>query len=88
MDQQTAYKLLSAELDAYRALSFSDLRDAVGRSHEHRVTGQDGRDYVIVVRVLPAQNCTDIVIAGEIDDVSGVRLRRLQRTVAVTEPGG
>lgn len=51
MNQPDAYKLLSTELAAYRALSHGELAELIGASGVRRVRAGDSIDYAIEVTV-------------------------------------
>jgi hypothetical protein len=45
MNHVVAYRLLAAELNAYRELPFLELSQLVGKTSAHRKRGEDGVDY-------------------------------------------
>jgi hypothetical protein len=69
MNHLIANHLLNAELQAYRELPFSELRQLVGERSTRRVRGEDGVNYdlTMIVRWHPDDEC-DIHVTGFIGE--------------------
>ncbi|MGD9719600.1 MAG: hypothetical protein AB7O59_00095 [Pirellulales bacterium] len=72
MNPVDAYRLLSLELVAFRALSYADLAQMIGQCHTRRAVGSDGTEYAIEINVRwrDVPNGA-IVVAGSIIEDGG-----------------
>jgi hypothetical protein len=61
MNHVIAYELITAELDAYRKLSYTELSQCVGERESRLVRGHDGADYNVLSTV-KLRSSGDIVV--------------------------
>ena len=88
MSQADAYKLLAAEMQPYRDLSFIELREFAGQRSSRRVTGDDANVYLVDVGVeWYSRSQDELIVEGMAALASTGPLRRLDRSFIVSAAG-
>ena len=88
MNQPDAYRLLAAEMAAYRTLSFGDLAELIGPTQMRRIRADDSAGYAIEVKVSWRHNEPggEILVEGWIADDTCGPMHRLDENFVVSAP--
>jgi hypothetical protein len=90
MNHVIAYELLSAELNAYRELSYQQLCQLIGDRTSRLIHGDDGADYDLTVVVQWRLNpAGDVRVTGSISEANwGGPHDTLEDIVIIPHPSG
>ena len=69
MDREQAAIVLTQALQAYRAMTYRELADSVGRLDAFEVVGADGKAYQLEIQVIwDGRPGKDVRVLGAVDD--------------------